>query len=245
MRIGPLSVGEGRPAALIAELSNNHNGSYDRAIRLLDAAKDCGADAAKLQCFTPAELIALRGDGPAPAPWNGMSMGELYAKAMTPREWFPKLYAHAESIGLPIFSSVFGQESLEFLESIGNPCYKIAALDYESYGVRAAVDRTGKPVITSCSSTFAPFDCLFPIYCPAGYPQPEANLRNIRHSYHGYSYHGTDYRVPALSVAAGAKVVEVHFHLHDEPSELEAEISLDEWGFRDMVNDVREIERVL
>lgn len=235
-------IGYDQPALLVAELSNNANGDLDRALRLLDAAKEAGAGAAKVQCYTPDELIELRGDGKPVPPWNHMTMRELYAKAMTPRDWFPVLFEHADKIGLPLFSSVFGLESLEFLESLNCPIYKLAALDYGNCALREAVEETGKPVIVSCPNELAPWDIAYPCYCPSGYPQPEANLRNIKNGYWGYSYHGTDPDIPALSVAFGAKFVEVHFHLVDEPSELESNVSLNEYDFAYMVEQVKTIE---
>jgi pseudaminic acid synthase len=242
VRIGTLDISEGQPAALVAEIGNAHNGDFRRAIRLLDAAKEAGASAAKLQCYSPDELIALRGDGRPPAPWQNMTMRELYQKAMTPREWFPGLFGYAEAIGLPLFSSVFGLESLDLLESLNCPVYKLAALDFGKEELTRAVRDTGKPTIESCPWATAPWDVRYPVYAPAGYPQEEAKLSNIRNKYWGYSYHGTNPDVPALSVAYGARFVEVHFHLQDEPSDLEANVSLNEHDFRYMVEQVRYIE---
>lgn len=246
MNIGTLELGEGKPAALVAELSNAHNGSLDRAIRLLDAAKASGASAAKLQAYTPDELIALRGDGKPPAPWSHMTMRELYQKAMTPAEWFPGLFDHARKIGLPLFSSVFGLESLAMLESLDCPAYKCASLDFGfNTKLRSAIAKTGKPLIESTAFDVAPFSVSYPVYCPKGYPQERANLKNIKNGYFGYSYHGTNPAVPALSVAVGAKFVEVHFQLDAEPSELESAVSLNESGFRKMVLMVRGTEGYL
>jgi pseudaminic acid synthase len=244
VNIGTLTIGEGHPAALVAELGNAHNGDFRRATRLLDAAKEAGASAAKLQCYTPDELIALRGDGKPPAPWQNMTMRELYQKAMTPREWFAPLFGYAEAIGLPLFSSVFGLESLELLESLNCPAYKLAALDFGKLppAFSSALLATKKPVIVSCAWVSAPWDVAYPVYAPPGYPQPEAKLSNVRKGYWGYSYHGTNPDVPALSVAYGARFVEVHLHLQDEPSELEANVSLNEHDFRYMVEQVRYIE---
>lgn len=253
MNIGTLKVGWDEPCAAVCEIGNAHNGSFDRAIKLLDAAKDAGASAAKLQAYTADELIALRGDGPAPEPWGsqGWTMRALYQKAATPLEWLPALFHHAESIGLPLFSSVFGHDSLQALQEVNCPAYKLAALDYGKDELFRAVRATQKPVIQSCSHSDAPrhYHIFGPpvehLYAPAGYPQPEANLSYIRNGYLGYSYHGTDAYVPALAVACGAKMVEVHFHLEAEPSELEANVSLTENDFAEMVQAIREIEACL
>jgi sialic acid synthase SpsE len=112
VNIAGVEIGSGHPCRFVAELSNNHNGDRDRCGRLIDAAKAAGADFVKFQCYTPDELVALRGDGPAPAPWNDRTMRDLYTQAQTPLDWFPKIKAHCERVGIPWFSSVFGPTSL-------------------------------------------------------------------------------------------------------------------------------------
>lgn len=238
---------------IVAEISNNHNGDRDRCGRLIDAAKVAGADACKFQCYSPDELVALRGDGPAPAPWNHMTMYELYSRARTPFDWFPKIAAHCERVGIPWFSSVFGLESLKVLEDCGCPRYKIAALDRDHDW--ECVTTIGKPVLVSTSSRY---DCQWAdaaLWCPEGYPQTEfafrfafLNCRSDDDDYpalDGFSYHGTDPSIPAVAVAAGATIIEAHFMLDDEPSELEANISLGQKAFTQMVASVRATERLL
>jgi pseudaminic acid synthase len=237
---------------VICEISNAHNGDFGRAIRLIDAAKKCGATMAKFQCFTPDELVELRGDGPAPEPWGsqGHTMRSLYEKAQTPHAWFRDLVLFCKNLDMPWFSSVFGLESLALLESLDCPRYKIAALDMGSGDLRDAVLATGKPAVFSVrehdedvwwiadGNPSASF-----LYCPPGYPQTSIALSNCG-SHHGLSYHGTDPLIPAAAVAAGAKMVEVHFMLDDEPSELESNVSLGEKAFREMVSMIQRIEAV-
>jgi sialic acid synthase SpsE len=269
MNIGPLRVGPGEPCALIAELGNAHNGSLDRAIRLLDAAKACGASAAKLQAYTVDELIALRGDGPAPAQWGeqGWTMRSLYEKAQTPLAWLPTLFVHAHTIGLPLFSSVFGPDSLAALEACGNPCYKIAALDCGDRGLLDLAVATGKPVVVSVRGLNQAHTIALPhkldwadhyndnihfLHCPPQYPTPPDLVELSRMEGHvsgtrilGLSSHCLDPRLPIAAVACGAKMLEYHFMLDDEPSELEANISLGEGAFAAMVADVRATEVLL
>jgi pseudaminic acid synthase len=230
---------------VVAELSCNHNGSLDRAVRLIDAAKFNGASTIKLQCYTPDELVYLRGDGPAPEPWGsqGWSMRRLYEKAQTPHDWFPILAKHCDNIGMPWFSSVFGPESLELLESLNCPRYKIAALDNGHAGLLRAVRQTGKPIMAS-ARTGTDISCDWLLLCPAGYPQEQIRLTDIPDSFTGFSYHGTDPFIPALSVAYGARIVEVHFQLFAEPSELESSVSLYDFQFREMVRMIERIEAV-
>jgi pseudaminic acid synthase len=283
VKIGTLEIGPGQPCAIIAEIGNAHNGSFGRAIHLLDAAKACGASAAKLQSYTPDELIALRGDGPAPAQWGeqGYTMSTLYEKARTPLDWLPLLYDYASHIGLPLFSSVFGPESLAALEAVGNPCYKIARLDNQHYRLVDAVIATGKPFLVSAGPEDRPRHTMvhhpdpeyvkshpggWPVsgehllWCPPGYPQTAFGFQRgaagtdyddpgtdgtFGENHIGFSYHGTDSRPCVVAATLGAKIIEAHFMLDDEPSELEANVSLSETAFARMVADVRATEVLL
>lgn len=225
---------------IVAELSNNHNGDRDRLGRLIDAAKAAGADAIKVQCFTPDELVALRGNGPAPQPWGGQgySMRALYEKAQTPLEWFPKIRDHCERIGMPWFSSVFGKDSLACLEAVGCPRYKISHFEYGNVGLRDIVWDTHKPVIVSY-----PFltDTPQRVYCPGGYPATLEEM-HLTQPIWGLSTHCLDTRVFPVAVARGIQYLEVHMMLREEPSELEAAVSLDEDQFAAMVRSVRAAE---
>lgn len=216
-------------SGVVAELSNAHNGDLSRAHRIIEAVKEAGADWIKFQCYTPAELVLLRGDGPAPEPWgsDGWTMFDLYTKAQTPHSWFPSLIRKCEQVGLPWFSSVFGMDSLALLEKLGCPVYKLASLDVAQDGFRQRVRMTGKPVIQS-NPVFQDIRNVTQLYCPPGYPQ-RVTARDLRAAFgpfHGFSYHGTDWRVPAKAIQYGAKLVEVHVQLDDEPSELEKDVSL-------------------
>jgi pseudaminic acid synthase len=241
VRIGTLDVGPGYPCALISEISCNHGQDFRRATRMLDAAKACGASAAKVQLYTPDELISLRGDGPAPAPWDSMTMRELYTKAMTPREWMPALFAYAEAIGLPLFASVFGAQSLEALEAVNCPAYKLASFERDKAWLRLLVESRGKPVIISRPDH--PEPGIPTLLCPPEYPQREWPVDRIRpEGFFGYSYHGKSALIPSLAAACGAHMVEVHFQLDQEPGEFEASVSLGESAFRRMVRSVRRRE---
>ncbi len=251
IRIGDLTVGPGHPCALVAEIGNAHNGSYEQAIALLNACKDAGVSAAKLQCYTPDELVALRGDGPAPAPWGdqGWTMRTLYETAMTPREWFPSLFAHARLIGLPLFSSVFGAESLQLLESCHCPAYKIARLDNQHEALYRDIGLTGRPLIVSRTwnddAALVPMDLT--LYCPPGYPQSDADLRLQHHwfqrEYDGFSYHGRDLTPCVVAATLGATMLEFHVQLDDARSQLEPDVSLTMTQVAELVQRVRDVER--
>lgn len=250
----------GAPCALIGEIGNAHNGVYANAVRLLDDLKAAGATAAKLQCYTADELVALRGDGPAPDPWGaqGWTMRSLYAHAATPLDWFPGLYAHAAAIGLPLFSSVFGLTSLAVLEAVGNPVYKVSAFEAWQPRLLRYVVATDKPVLVSLRTlAYEPLGALkVPskaanvayLTCSGGYPTPVADVHlpaAFPAPLVGVSSHCLAPELPIAAVARGARVLEFHVQLDDTPSALEAHVSLPISTFRRMVASVRTTEALL
>ena len=264
MRIGSVEVGRGFPCRTVAEIGNAHNGDLGRALDLIAAAQKAGADFVKLQAYTPDELVVLRGNGPAPEPWGkqGWSMRDLYEKAQTPLDWLPALVGQCRVVGIPWFSSFFGLDSLYALEKVGCPAYKIAALDRKSVNLQHLAFSSGKPVLISTPDDQYPVvdrvvvpsereSDVAVLYCPPGYPQERPALSVVSPNrwgmrrYEGFSYHGTDPRTPALAAALGASLVECHFQLDDEPSELEANVSLTASQFREMVELIRHAETVL
>jgi N-acetylneuraminate synthase len=261
MKIGSVEIGPGHPCAIVAELSNAHNGDRDRLGRLIDAAQAAGADAIKVQCYTPQELVGLRGDGPAPAPWNDRTMLDLYTQAQTPLDWFPKIRDHCVRVGMPWFSSVFGAESLAVLEAVDCPAYKISHLDAAQEKLGRLVVATGKPVLVSTTEPWslpAPYwtGAVHPrlrpeigvLYCPGGYPAAATamRLRELAGDvYVGVSSHCREPLAAVIAVARGAHLIETHFHLAAEPSVLESNVSLDEAELRDLVHRVRSTEVLL
>src|ERR1041385_2152308 len=249
MNIGGIEIGGTNPCRFVAELSNSHNGSLHRAYRIIDAAKAAGCDFLKTQCFTPDELVALRGDGPAPEPRGsqGWSMRELYTQAETPHDWFPKIKAHCERVGIVWFSSVFGLESLALLESLDCPAYKIARLDNRDAGLIFAAGKAAKPIMVSEASLHE--SGTFPalrLLCSPGYPQVAPFFgRNAFQYFNGFSYHGTNIDPPVVAATLGAKFVEAHIMLWDEPSVLESNVSLTDIQFAEMIRRVREVEAML
>jgi sialic acid synthase SpsE len=258
MNISGIEIGGSNPCRFVAEISCNHGGSLDRAFRLIEAAKDSGADFVKFQAYTAEELVSLRGDGPAPEPWGsqGWTMRSLYEKAQTPLEWFPKLFQHARDIGIVPFSSVFGLESLVVLEKCACPAYKIARLDNEKDGLIDAVRSRRKPVIISTDKLddragyWPRADCW--LYCAPGYPTDIKDIslpvwfgRQQPESYIGMSSHCLDKRLPVAAVARGCKLIEMHFQDAEESSELEANVSLYPHEFREMIANVRVVEEMI
>lgn len=259
MKIAGIEIGAGFPCRFVAELSNNHNGDRDRLGRLIDAAQAAGADFVKFQAYTPDELVALRGDGPAPEPWGaqGWTMRTLYEKARTPLDWFPKIAAHCERVGMPWFSSVFGAESLACLEAVGCPAYKIAALDNKVEWLFRAALATRKPVLVSTSGLYPFHGAALTLYCPQGYPTLANNVhllstfRSVNDGQvtipeiAGLSAHCLAPELPIAAVARGCNLIEMHMMLEAEPSELEANVSLTEHQFAAMIQSVRRTEAML
>jgi N-acetylneuraminate synthase len=244
VKIGTVAIGGANPCRFVAEIGNAHNGSFDRALHLIDAVVDAGADLVKFQCYTADELVQLRGDGPAPDPWGkqGWTMRKLYEKAQTPLEWFPRLVAHCDMIGVPWFSSVFGMTSLRTLEFLHCPAYKIARLDNKDGGLMVAVRETGKPVIVSTEANIFPAD--FNLYCAPGYPATFTWLpeKFTTGGFAGLSSHCLAPELPVAAVARGCKLIEMHVQLADEPSELEENVSLNQFQFKAMVESVKATE---
>lgn len=239
--IAGLPVG---PVRIVAELSNAHNGDFARALAIIDAAKEAGADAVKFQAYTPDELVQLRGEGAVPPAWKSRypTMRALYSKAQTPHAWLPKLAQHCRDISMPWFSSVFGLGSLAVLEALECPTYKLAALDHGKRTLLNAVMATGKPLVRSCANPTKPSGPGMWLYCPPGYPQAPASLPGPLRRYDGFSYHGTSWLVPLLAAAWGANVLEVHVQLDDEPSELEVECCVDMTALARLVKECRGVE---
>ena len=249
--IGGVAIGDGLPCRVVAELSNNHNGDRDRLGRLIDAAQAAGADLVKFQCYTPEELVALRGDGPAPAPWGlrGWSMRDLYTKAQTPLDWFPKIAAHCQRVGMPWFSSVFGPDSLACLEAVGCPAYKVARLDNQQEDLQDLIAQSPgeKPVLVSAEWGEDVLGDLV-LYCPKGYPPDPQTVRLPPHfgdheTFQGFSYHGLDPDLPRVAAERGCHLIEMHMQLAEEPGELEGDFSLTQYQFHVMALAVHQVSR--
>ncbi len=155
MRIGKKMVGERQPCFIIAELSGNHHQKYEEAVELVRQAKAAGADAIKLQTYTPEitlnsrkKWFIVKAEGDRPGAWIDKSLWELYQTAYTPWEWQPKLKKLADELGIVLFSSAFDETAVDFLErEVDPPCYKIASYEAVHVPLLRKVAKTGKPVI--------------------------------------------------------------------------------------------------
>lgn len=230
-------IGVDHSPYIIAELSANHNGKLDTALKLIEVAKKSGADAVKLQTYT-ADTITLNSDAPEfqikGGLWSGRSLYELYLEAQMPWEWHAPLFEYAKKIGITIFSSPFDTTAVDLLESLGTPAYKIASFEAVDLPLIKYVASTGKPMIistgmadtqeiTEAIEAARDGGCkeLAILHCVSGYPAPahDYNLRTIpdmiqRHDLvTGLSDHTLDNTTAITSVALGASIIEKHFTL--------------------------------
>jgi N-acetylneuraminate synthase len=263
-------VGPGEPCYVIAELSANHNNDLRRALELVEAAAAAGADAVKLQLYTP-DSLTLDSDMPAfrisgGTLWDGRTLYDLYREAMTPWEWYPDLADAARAAGLHCFASAFDAASVEFLVAHDTPAIKIASFELVDVDLLATAAATGKPLLLSTGmASYEEIDravrtvrCagtggLGLFRCNSAYPaEPrEMDLRtlpNIRAAWRapvGLSDHTLDSTAATVAVALGACMIEKHLTLSRTDGGPDAGFSLEPDEFAALVRAVREAEAVL
>ncbi len=261
-------VSQGK-AYIIAELSANHQQSLSRALELVSLAKRHGADAVKLQTYTP-DTMTLDSDRPefmidALPPWNGRKLYDLYAEAMTPWEWHEALFARAREEGLDCFSSPFDPSAVDFLEQFDPPAYKVASFEVTDLPLIEHIARQGRPVIMSTGmANLAEISTavetvkragapLALLKCTSAYPSPpeSMHLRTIPHLAEafqvvaGLSDHSMGTAVPVAAVALGARIIEKHFTLSRAEPGPDSSFSLEPHEFQQMVDAVRVAEQAV
>ncbi len=237
IKIDGRAIGAEHPPYIIAEMSANHNGSIENAFKIIEAAKQSGADAVKLQTYRP-DTITLNCDSEDfrihGGLWDGRTLYELYEEAHMPWEWHAPLFAHARKQGITIFSSPFDNTAVDLLEDLNAPAYKIASFEAVDHALIKYVASTGKPMIISTGMADAEEireaieaaregGCkeLAILHCVSGYPAPaeDYNLRTIPDLIQrfglvtGLSDHTLDNTTAITSVAMGASIIEKHFTL--------------------------------
>lgn len=270
IRIGNKVISENSPAFIVAEMSGNHNMDFDRAVEILRAAKEAGADAVKIQTYT-ADTITLDCDDPCfqitqGTLWDGTTLHRLYETAYTPWEWQPRLKKMAEEMGLILFSSPFDFSSVDFLEEMNVPAYKIASFEITDIPLIRKIARLGKPMILATGIArladieLALRTCreegneqVILLKCCSAYPTPyeDVNLRtipNMRETFDclpGLSDHTMGTAVACGAVALGARMVEKHVTLRRSDGGPDAAFSMEPQEFKEMVDNIRIIEKAL
>jgi pseudaminic acid synthase len=255
---------------IIAELSANHNGSIEIAKETIKAAKECGANAMKLQTYR-ADTLTLNCNNEdfmikGGTLWDGKNLYELYEEAYTPWQWHKELFEYARNLGIDIFSTPFDKSAVDFLEQFNPSAYKIASFEITDYELVRYTASKGKPIIIStgiakideiqevidiCKSVGN--EDIILLKCTSAYPAPlkEANLKtipNMKETFGvevGFSDHTLGITAPIAAVALGACVIEKHFILDKSIGGHDCAFSLDKEEFTSMVKAVRETQKLL
>ena len=270
MRIENIEIGKENKVFIIAELSANHNQNFDLAVESIKAAKECGADAIKLQTYT-ADTLTIDSDKDyfkirQQTIWDGITLYKLYQQAYTPWEWQPKLKKVAEDLGLICFSTPFDKSAVDFLEKMNVPAYKIASFEIVDIPLIEYAASKGKPVIISTGIasedeiTDAVTACrqsgnnqIALLKCTSEYPAliEDANLKTIPAlaekfgTIAGLSDHTLGIIVPVAAVAIGAQIIEKHFIIDGSLGGPDAPFSLEPREFKKMVDEIRVVEKAL
>jgi pseudaminic acid synthase len=265
IQIGHVLVGKGYPPFIIAELSGNHNGSLERAIKLVEAAADAGAHAVKLQTYTADTLTIDVNSGDfivagKDSPWAGRSLHDLYQQAHTPWDWHDPIMRRARQLGMVVFSTPFDDTAVDFLASLDVPAYKIASFENVHLPLIRKVSAQGKPVIISTGlasigeiddavTTARSAGCneLVLLKCTSTYPASPENsnvatipsLRAVFDCEVGLSDHTMGVGAAVAAVALGATVIEKHITLSRSEGGVDASFSLEPHEFRSLVLEAR------
>ena len=259
--IGKRKIGLGYKPFIIAEMSGNHNRSLERALQIVEAAATAGADALKIQTYTPDSMtLDLESNefmiSDPHSPWQGKSLSKLYQEAHTPRAWHKPILDRCRQLGLIGFSTPFEESAVDFLESLDVPCYKIASFENNYLGLVRKVASTGKPVIISTGmaslaeldeavSTARSAGCkeLVLLKCTSSYPSTPENtnlrtlssLRALFGCEVGLSDHTGGIGAAVASVAFGSTVIEKHFTLCRADGGVDSAFSLEPPEMRALV----------
>jgi len=264
IEIAGRKIGLAHEPFVICELSGNHNGSLERALVMLEAAAATGADAIKIQTYTP-DTITLDHDSPdfriEGGLWDGRTLYDLYGEAQTPYEWHAALFAKAKALGVILFSTPFDETAIDLLEGLDAPAYKIASFEVIDLPLIASVARRGKPMIISTgmanlaeigdavevAQTNGAAGVIL-LHCVSAYPAPmdEANVRTVPDLaarfgvISGLSDHTPGSAASVAAVALGACVIEKHFTLARSDGGPDAAFSLEPAEFTALTRDCKD-----
>ncbi len=262
-QIGSSAIGENNPPYVIAEMSGNHNQDINQAIQLIHSAKRAGANAIKLQTYT-ADTLTINYKGTdflvsdKDSLWTGTYLYDLYKKAFTPWEWHKEIFNEAKKIGIDCFSSVFDETSVDFLENLNTPAYKIASFENNHLPLIAKVAQTGKPMIislglatldeiTEAVETARQNGCqdLALLKCTSNYPaSPKAvnlkTMEDIKSRFNctvGYSDHTLGIGSAVAAAALGASIIEKHLKMESDVEGVDSGFSTNEQEFKMMTEN--------
>lgn len=271
VKIGKALIGDNRKSFIIAEMSGNHNSSISKAMKIILAAKNCGANAIKLQTYTP-DTITIKSNKKdfqisRKSPWkNRKNLWNLYNYAHTPWSWHKKLFDYAKKIGIEIFSTPFDETAVDFLETLNCKAYKIASSEINHIPLIKKVAETKKPVLLSTGlARIKDIDLairtlrkkkvkkIILLLCKSNYPAEikEHNLKLIKifkKKYKvivGLSDHTVGNSLAISSLTLGAKVFEKHFKLNTQKVSVDSFFSQNEKQFQKYISDIRQTEEAL
>jgi pseudaminic acid synthase len=269
IRINKRKIGSGYPVYVIAEISANHGQSFEKAVEIIKAAKAAGADAVKLQTYTPdtitidcnSKYFTIKG-----TIWKGRNLYKLYGEAYTPWEWQPKLKKIADRLGIDLFSTPFDFSSVDFLEKMNVPAYKIASFELVDIPLIRKIARLGKPVIMSTGmATLREIreavravrsegnSQIALLKCTSEYPADpnDMNLRTIPDipkrfgTVAGLSDHCMGIATSVAAVTLGACIIEKHLTLSRKESGPDSSFSLEPQELEELVKGIRTVEAAL
>ncbi|QOZ52006.1 pseudaminic acid synthase [Bradyrhizobium sp. CCBAU 53338] len=256
-------IGPDYPPYIIAELSANHGGRLAKALDLIEAAAATGADALKIQTYTP-DTMTIPHDGPdfqiKGGLWDGYQLHQLYKEAYTPFEWHAQMFAKARELGITIFSTPFDETAVDLLAGLEAPAYKIASFEVIDLPLIKYVARRGKPMIISTgmanlgeiqdaveTARNNGASGIALLHCTSAYPAPieEANVRTVTHLgaafgvVSGLSDHAPGSAACVASTVLGGSIIEKHFTLSRADGGPDAAFSLEPDEFRTLVDDCK------
>ena len=268
-KINDRIIRDDKPAYIIAEMSANHAGSKDRALEIIRAAKDAGADCVKIQTYTP-DTITLDSDKKwfkiDKGTWEGENLYSLYQKAYTPWEWQEDLKKEAEKAGIDFFSTPYEKTAVDFLENLEVEFYKVASFSITNLPFLKYLAKKGKPIIMSTGmATLAEIDeavriireagnnQLALLNCSSAYPSipDDMNLKKINHMKEtfnvpvGLSDHTLGSVAAVTSIAMGSNIIEKHFCMSREIENPDSSFSMEPEEFKKMVDDIKAAEKAI
>jgi pseudaminic acid synthase len=253
----------------VAEVSANHNGSLDQAKQLIKTAKKYGADAVKLQTYTP-DTLTIKSNKPdfkiRSGLWKGKTLWDLYEKAQTPFEWHKELFYYAKKIQITCFSTPFDETAVDLLENLNCPFYKVASFEMNHIPLIKKIAQTRKPILISTGmANLKEIDMAYStakkngakeiilLYCVSNYPSKISdfnfnNIRILKARYNckvGFSDHSIDNKVVAVAIAAGAEVIEKHVALEGQKKGFDLAFSLKGREIRDYAEVIKNTSLML